>query len=170
MIARAGTANRSILVGSFNTASGVGAMAGGDLSGATGNYAIAWGQSASATGHSAVAFGHSAQAHADNAATLGSYARANYAGSTAVGYQVYTTKENQVMLGRSGVVTTFADLAELGVFATAGLPATAVSGSICYASDARKPSEAAAGGTGMPVFYDAAAAAWFTFDGNQVTS
>lgn len=163
-----GAGNNSIMIGSGSDADGASAVA---IRGkASGNNSLAVGRSSYASASYTACFGYYAYATQSYATAVGYSTAANYIRSTAIGYDAATTKADQVMLGAAGSVTTFAGLAELAVYTVAGLPATAVSGSICYASDARKPGEAASAGTGMPVFYDAVAAAWYTFDGVTVTS
>jgi len=47
-------------------------------------------------------------------------------------------------------------------YQVAGLPASAMPGSVVYASDGRKPGETAGHGTGVPVYWDSTNA-WISF-------
>lgn len=56
-------------------------------------------------------------------------------------------------------------------YLVAALPATAASGQPAWASNGRKPGEPAAGGTGVPVFFNPITSTWFSYlSGAQVTS
>jgi hypothetical protein len=48
------------------------------------------------------------------------------------------------------------------VYTVASLPAHAGSGTPAFASNGRKPGEAAGAGTGVPVFFNAATSQWFS--------
>ena len=57
------------------------------------------------------------------------------------------------------------------IYTVAGLPATGATGQFAYASNGRKPGEGAGSGTGVPVFWNAGSASWFSYcSGAAVTS
>lgn len=56
----------------------------------------------------------------------------------------------------------------LGVFTVAGLPAAPPAGALAYASNGRKTGEGVGAGTGLPVYYSAAA--WRVFGADAVVT